>query len=292
MIYVSNDNKIMLNNMLYDIIILGEVMESLISINHKFMGLTPKRLVELILESKYTNGVEAYIDVANDNELKYLDDLVFELKKNNLILQIHGEIELDYDKQLEFMKTLEKYSDYLEIPIVLTLHTVLNDDDEISIKQTIEYTSNLINSVDSNKIIICLENLNDSRGFIRLGKEEIRSTVLNDEKLYFTYDIGHEIADYGKITDLDEYMIEDIRNVHLHSNDGKGNDHFPIYKNDLHWNEIIKGLTFLRVNNYKYNIVYEYALEYCRGETTEEKVKDYLYSMDYVSEKYGCSVHE
>ena len=38
---------------------------------------------------------------------KYLDDLVFELKKNNLILQIHGNIEDDLNKQLEFIKKLE-----------------------------------------------------------------------------------------------------------------------------------------------------------------------------------------
>lgn len=61
----------------------------------------------------------------------------------------------------------------------------------------------------------------------------------------------------------------------------------PIYKNDKHWNEIIKGLTFLIINDYKYNIVYEYGLEYCNGETIEEKIIDYLKSIDIVSEKYN-----
>ena len=62
--------------------------------------------VNLINKSKYTKGLEIYIDMSDDNpygltineELDYLDKLVFELKKNNLILQIHGEIELDMDK--------------------------------------------------------------------------------------------------------------------------------------------------------------------------------------------------
>ena len=81
-------------------------------------------------------------------------------------------------------------------------------------------------------------------------------------------------------------MIEDIRNVHIHSNNNKGVDHLPIYKNDIHWNEIIKGLRFLCINNYKYNIVYEYGLEHCNGDTIEEKVIDYLNSIDYVAERY------
>ena len=267
-------------------------MKSLISINHKFMSLTPKYLVELILKSKYTKGVEAYIDVKNEKELKYLDDLVFELKKNNLILQIHGEIGLEYEKQLEYIRTLEKYSDYLNMPIVLTFHTIYNDNDEDSLKQTIYYISNLINRIDNNKIKVCLENLNDAKGFMRLGKEEIRTTILNDEHLHFTYDIGHEIADYGEITNLDKYMIEKIRNVHIHSIDNRGIDHMPIYKSDLHWNEIIKGLIFLNVNKYKYNVVYEYGLEYCKGNTIDEKIKDYLNSIDYVSARYEDNTYE
>lgn len=50
-------------------------MNSLISINSKFMDFTPKRLVELIMESKYTKGVEMHVNIENKEELKYLDDL-------------------------------------------------------------------------------------------------------------------------------------------------------------------------------------------------------------------------
>ena len=109
---------------------------------------------------------------------------------------------------------------------------------------------------------------------------------LNDERLYFTYDMGHEIADYGGITDLDSYMIEEIRNVHIHTNNGIDNDHIPIYRNDRNWDKIIKSLTFLIVNHYKHNIVYEYGLDFCNGDNVEDKIKDYLYSIDLVSEKY------
>ena len=60
----------------------------------------------------------------------------------------------------------------------------------------------------------------------------------------------------------------------------------PIYENDPHWNEIIKALVFLINNHYNYNVVYEYALDKCHGETIEEKISDYLNSIDTISEHY------
>ena len=261
-------------------------MNSIISVNRKFMELTPKELVELILNSKYTKGLEICIDNASKEEEKYLDDLVFELKKHNLILQVHGNSELPLDKQLEYLRKLEKYSDYLNQKIAITLHSLYNDDKEKSLKETAIYMSEIINNIDNNKLVICLENLNDIPHYDRLEKEYIRPVVLNDENLYFTYDIGHEIADFGNITNLDNYMIEDIRNVHIHTNVAGKEDHQPIYKNDPHWDRILKGLEFLKVNKYKYNIVYEYDLYACHGDNVKEKVIDYLNSIDFVSERY------
>ena len=62
-------------------------MKSLMSVNvSKFLPVNPKRLVELILTSQYTKGVEVYLNY-NEEELKYLNDLVYELKRNDLILK-------------------------------------------------------------------------------------------------------------------------------------------------------------------------------------------------------------
>ena len=262
-------------------------MNSLISINNKFMDISPKDLVSMILNFKYTKGVEVYINPNEEKELKYLEGLVFELRKNSLILQIHGEIELDYATQIKYMNRLERYSDELNMPIIVTFHTLFDDDKSESINKTIDYLSSLYKDIDNNKIIISLENLNDIRGYDRIGKDEIKNTILNDEGIYFTYDIGHEISNFGNITDIDSYLIDDIRNVHLHSIDEVGNDHKPIYNDDLYWNEIIKAIAFLILCGYKYNIVYEYGIEYCKGNTLEDKVKDYLSSIDLVSERYG-----
>lgn len=262
-------------------------MNSLISINNKFMDINVKEFVELINNSKYTKGVELYIDVENDDEIKYLNDLVFELKKYDLILQIHGNSELELKEQIRFMKLLENISDYLEQKIVVTLHSIYNEDKELSLILTKEYITSVINAVDNEKIVICLENLNDAPGLDRLEKEYIRDYIVKDKKLYFTYDIGHEIADYGNITSLDNSLIEDIRNAHIHTNNGKGRDHQPIYINDINWNNIIKGIVFLINNNYRYNIVYEYDLYDCKGDNKIDKVKDYLSSIDLISEHYN-----
>ena len=140
----------------------------------------------------------------------------------------------------------------------------------------------IFKEIDSNKVIISLENLNSLRNLNRLNKEMIRPMILNDEKLYFTYDIGHEIADYGEITNLDSFMIDDIRNIHLHTCRHE-EDHFPIYNNDINWNKIIKSLIFLINNHYQYNIVFEYDLYECKGYTIEEKILDYLNSIDMIS---------
>ena len=261
-------------------------MKSLISVNYKFMEINPKRLVELICDTKYVKGIEIYVDNSNTNELKYLDDLVFEIKKNNLILQIHGDSTLSLVDQIKFIKKLEEYSKYLGYPIVLTLHSIYDYDTNESINKTITYLQDVVNNIDNNKVIISLENLNDIPNYDRLEKEYITPIILNDEKVYFTYDIGHEIINYGKIIDLNKYLIEEIKNIHLHTMNN-GIDHMPIYKNDQYWNLIVKALTYLINNKYSGGIVYEYDLNRCYGNTIEEKIIDYLNSIDFVSEHYS-----
>ncbi len=259
-------------------------MNSLISVNDKFFNISPKDLVLMINESKYTKGIEFCITNLNPIELKYLDDLVFELKRNNLILQIHGNSELPIEDQLKFINKLNDYSIYLGYKIILTMHPLYDDNKEISKYNTILYFENIINNINNDNIVLCIENLNDVPNLDRLEKESIKPISLNNENLYFTYDIGHEIIDHGYITDLDKYMIDKIRNVHIHSYNSKGNDHMIIYENDIHFNELLKGILFLKNNNYLNNIVFEYDVYNCMGDTIKDKVIDYLKSIDYVSE--------
>ena len=64
-----------------------------------------------------------------------------------------------------------------------------------------------------------------------------------------------------------------------------GFDHKPIYKNDKYWNELIKGLIFLKINNYEHGIVFEYDLYACYGNDLKEKIVSYAKSIDYVAER-------
>ena len=246
-------------------------MNSLICINNKFLSISPKDLVNYINKSKYTKGIAVYFDFENEEEKKYLDDLVVEIKDNNLIFQVHGEIKYDLDKQSRYIKLLEEYSNYLGYPIALTLHPIYNKDKDKSINDTLNYISNFINN---DKVIICLENLNNRENKIRLHLNDIVNLGIP-----ITYDMGHELIDSGKIP---ECPIKKIRNVHIHTN-RDGLDHIPIYKDDKYLDEIIKGLRFLKDNNYKYSVVYEYGIEYCVGNTLDEKVINYLNSIDYVT---------
>lgn len=258
-------------------------MNSLISINVKFMGVSPKELVELILKSKYTKGVEIYIDISKYKEVEYLDNLVFELKKNNLFLQIHGESNIDVENQIKFIKKVEGYSDYLGYPIVFTLHSIYDSDKSLSVKKTIDYLYSIIDGIDNSKINICLENLNDVKGMDRLEKEIITPIIINNERLYFTYDIGHELMDHGELLVTNKYLMDNMKNIHIHTNNIIS-DHQPIYRNDNNFENILKAITFLKLSHYKYNVVFEYDLYACSGDTTIEKIKNYLDSIDIVSE--------
>ena len=262
-------------------------MNSLMSINFKFMELSPKELIELVLESKYCKGVELCIDNDSPIEEKYLDELIHEIQRNNLILQIHGDSRLSIEEQVKYFKQLENYSDILGYPINITLHSIYDEDREKSIKLTTDYFNELLDNTNTDKLVICLENLNDDGPMDRLEKETIEPIILNDDRLFMTYDIGHEIADWGNVTDVNGYLLSEIRNIHIHTYSEAGIDHQPIYRDSLHWQEVLKGLLFLINSDYKYNVVYEYDLYECHGDTTRDKIKDYLNSIDLVSERYG-----
>ena len=188
------------------------------------------------------------------------------------------------------MKILEKISNILEYPINVVMHPKCCEEKKESIIATANYIDSIMDSIDLNKINISLENLNNINSDDRLNKEDITSIILNREQLYMTYDIGHEIIDNGKITDINKYLLNKISNIHIHTFNevySGGYDHKPIYKNDKHWNLIMKGIEFLKINNYKGPIVFEYDLYACYGKTVKEKIVNYCESIDYICERFN-----
>lgn len=260
-------------------------MNSLISINYKFMGLSPKELIEEIKKYKYCKGVEISINYHKEEEINYLESIAYLLHENNLLFQVHGDCNLSVEEQIDFLKRIENISTQLGYPINVVLHPKYNDDHEESIRLTQEYIDEVLKEIDE-RIIICVENLND--GIVdnmpqdRLDKNEITPIICNNERLFMTYDMGHDIADYNNPIDLNSTLISKIRNIHIHTHKN-GIDHLPIYKESL--NSVLKAILFLKGIKYEGPIVFEYNLYECRGENVLEQLHDYLESIDFVSER-------
>ena len=263
-------------------------MTSVISINEKYQTVEPKVLMDKIVNSKSVRGIEICVDPDNDFMMNYMDQLVNLCKENNILFQVHGNSALDLDKQKKYLDLLQRYSDFLGYPINVVMHSLTRDTTEEEISATQEYLKEVIEYVDLNKIKISVENLNDADGVIRLDKKEMEPILCNDERLYMTYDIGHDIADYGRITDLDPLLFKRISNVHLHAITNKyedGFDHKPIDdQNQDQFEQVLKGILYLKNNNYTGPVVFEYDLYLCNGDTIEDKLNSFLYSIDDTSE--------
>lgn len=265
-------------------------MNSLISINSGFMDINPIDLIWFLKDkSSYIKGIEIYINNNIEKEKKYLEDLVYACLNNDFILSIHGESNMDKELQIKYLKEIEKYSDILGYQINVTLHPLFHSDKENSINDTIDYMNYITDNIDNTKIKICLENLNYMYKQDRLHKEDIANIILNNENLFMTYDIGHEIIDNGDIININNYLINEISNIHIHTFDYEydlGYDHKPIFKNDKNWEKILKAITYLKINKYEGNIVFEYALTACEGNDFLEKLETYLRSIDFISEMF------
>lgn len=266
-------------------------MKELMSVNYKFMEFTPHDLVTIMkTNSKHAKGFEIHINYDNKDELNYLIELAHECQKENLIFEVHGNSGMNLDKQIKYMHVLENISDLFPYKINVVMHPLSGNDKDESIKLTTDYMNYVIDHIDNNKVQISLENLNDmSLDIDRLNKDDIKNIVCNNENLYMTYDIGHEIIDGGNITDLDTNLIPLISNVHLHTYSydyDLGFDHKPIFEDDEHWNQILKGILFLINNKYDGRVVFEYDVLACKGNTLEEKIISYLNSMDFVGSRF------
>lgn len=264
-------------------------MKGIISINKKFMIFSPNELIKIILNnSKYAQGIEISIDSDNNNEIDYLKKLATLCKENNLYFEVHGNSSLTLIKQKRYINLLENISDELGYPINVCMHPLVGNNKNESINKTIIYMNEVIKFTDFNKITISLENLNDYNKEDRLDKNEIKNIVLNNEKLFMTYDIGHDLIENGNLLKMDKYLINKISNLHIHTYDeiySDGFDHKPIFKNDPHFNKLMKTLIFLKLNNYLGTLVFEYDLYSCPGENIKEKLIAYLKSIDYVCER-------
>lgn len=254
-------------------------MEILLSLNYKFFEIKPEELLErikIIDTYKIIKGFE--VNAKTSKEREYLYDLAKECNKQEYILNIHLPNLNSIEEYKEYFDYLNKISKVYKNEINMVFHPIYNEDKQTSIEITEKYVDELLKYIEVKRynMMLSIENLNDTEKMQRLKKEDIKKILKKYDKLYFTYDIGHEYIDgKGKIqTEIDSYFISKINNIHIHTFN-KNEDHYPI-ENFNKDKAIIEKLNNISQKIYKGQIVLEYALDYMEGENLKEKLEKYI----------------
>ncbi|MDD8049695.1 MAG: hypothetical protein PHH04_08935 [Thomasclavelia sp.] len=258
-------------------------MKILLSLNDKFTKRTPRDLINLIQENDVSNsiqGFEIYLNLDNNEEVKYFEEFINLSIKNNYLIQFHSIQTEDIDKQKQYLDFYNEIAKKLEYPLKVVFHSFDIGNIEENINYTSKYMADLLNYIYTNKfnLMLSIENLN-ARDNNRLNKEQIIRIIANNNDLMFTYDIGHEILSYGNIIDLNEILISKLVNVHLHTF-LYDNDHKSLYSKDPNKSKWIKAILYLKSLNYNETIVLEYDLYDMIGESYEEKLFNYIESAE------------
>lgn len=198
-------------------------------------------------------------------------------EKEGYLLQFHGDSSYSIELQEQYFNFLNDLSNEEYINVVL--HPLSLNTIQDTIKETNLYFSKLLNLIYQKhlKIKLSIENLN-SITMPRLSKEYLNSILSNNMDLNFTYDIGHETVEYGKVVDLNSILIERLSNVHIHTFNIK-EDHQPIGMNEH--KEWIKAIQYLNYLHFDGTLVLEYDF-YTLGSNFEERMINYIKCVEYI----------
>lgn len=238
-------------------------------------------LLNKVKKCNWIKGFEVNIDFSNKEEQNYLKNLALECKKNDLILQVHAHI---VDQIIEELTFYHEISSIYGKTLNMINHPIASENIYLAQEKTNILFSKILNYIYDNKfnLTLSIENLNSRANTVRLSKKLLLPILSNNEDLYFTYNIGNELRDYGKITDIDKLFMNRINNVHIYTFDYK-EIHKPIVKNDEHINSFIKALSFLKQNNYKGNLVLDYNFSLL-GSNADERLNNLLENAKFISE--------
>lgn len=264
-------------------------MKVMLSINRKFCKIPPSELVKMVKQNSVTStisGFELCFDYQNKIEREYMDDLINVSLENKLLVQFHSTTDFNINYQHKYLDYCNDVSLKAGYKIKIVYHPYDFSNEYNAIEKTNFFAADLLKYVSDNNysLEISMENLNTADDIIRLSHKDLLPIFEKNEELKFTYDIGHEIADYGIVTDVNYLMAKKISNVHIHS--FKNNiDHLPLCEEDINKEKWRRGLIFLKSINYNDTIVLEYNLFAVVGESYEEKINNYI-SSAYILEKY------
>ncbi len=256
-------------------------MNLLLYLDKNAFGIALPDLLDKIKKSSWVKGFEVNIDFSNKEEQKYLKDLALMCNKNNLILQVHAHI---VDEMIEQLAFYHEVSSIYGKTLNMVNHPIASENIYLAQEKTNILFSKILNYIYDNKfnLTISIENLSSRANTVRLSKKLLLPVLSNNEDLNFTYNIGNELRDYGKITDVDKLFMDRLNNVHIYSFDYK-KIHKSIIKSDVHMTDFIKALSFLKQNNYKGNLVLDYDFSLL-GFSNEERLDKLLENAKFISE--------
>ena len=184
---------------------------------------------------------------------------------------------------IKYLNCLNDISKTLRYNINVVFHS-LNNNKNINedIEETSSFMENVLLYVKKYKlnVTISLENLNRKRGEKRINVNLIDNILNRFEDIRFTYDIGHDLYDNKKISNLSTLQKIKLNNVHIHSVINS-KDHNIINEKSHDIDKIKESLENLKKINYKGPIVLEYAIDNIPGERIEEKIINLVKSFNF-----------
>lgn len=263
-------------------------MKLLLALNYKFMEMDLFRLMKLIEEHDIEHVVDGYeimVDCKKKEHMAYLENLVHLAKEKGFILQVHSSSYDDLEVQKRFLDEVEHLALFLDRKIHIVYHPFGGTTEESALEKTNHLLAELLIYCYQKKyhLILSLENLEHRVGSVRLDKEEIVPVLYNNIDLHYTYDLGHELRDYGNITDVDHLLLERLNNVHLFRNE-REITHLPLTDGDIDKEKWVKSLLYLKQSGYQGSVVLEYDFYQMEGETFEEKIISYLKHASFIKE--------
>ena len=261
-------------------------MKILLSINYKIFDESPDTLIKKIDGIKEISGFEVHIDMNNGYERDYLRRLAHLCNEKDLILQIHSSITED-DEIIPHIDYYHEIETIYNKPINMVNHPLGSDNIYLAQEKTNILFSKILNYIYEHcyRINVSIENLNSMRGIMRLSKDYLIPILSNNQDLFFTYDIGHEIMEYGKLVDLNDLFIERIVNVHIHTFEAE-EEHLPIKEdspNKLMW---VKAINYLRQIGYDGAITLEYDMNKI-GNNFDEKIDGFIEEAKFMYQYIG-----
>ena len=160
-------------------------MKSIMSVNvDKFKQVQSLDFYNIIKDK--IDGCEIFFNINNEEEVKYIKDLIFYFNRDNFYFQFHGDSELPMEKQKEYLNLINSF--YRDYKINIVMHVLTRDTIEESINNTTVYIDELEEYIDENNlnITLSLENLNSVTYLKRLSKNYLYPILYNNDNFPYS----------------------------------------------------------------------------------------------------------